>query len=45
MSGLQEARELTAKENITTMRKLVRDWGLGPTVAPRSVRGNGAYTI
>jgi len=40
MSGLQEARELTAKENITTMRKLVRDWGLGPTVAYDNNQGN-----
>jgi len=38
-----EARELTAKENILTMRKLVKDWNLGPDKAYDNSIGNPGF--
>lgn len=40
---LQDAKSLTAKQNITIMRKLVKDWGLGPTIGIDNNQGNTSY--
>ena len=40
---LQEAKELTAKDNMLTMRKLVKDWNLGPDKAYDNNIGNNKF--
>lgn len=42
-NDLQEAKELTAKDNMLIMRKLVKDWGLGPVKGIDNSRGNTPF--
>ena len=43
MSKFNEATNLTAKQNMVIMRKLVKDWGLGPIVAYDNNQGNNKF--
>lgn len=43
LEGLDDARMLTAKGNITIMRKLVKDWHLGPDKAYDNSTGNSRF--
>lgn len=38
-----DAKALTAKSNMTIMRKLVRDWNLGPIVGIDNNQGNNKF--
>ena len=40
---LMDAKAITAKENITIMKKLVKDWGLGPVKAYDNNVGNNVF--
>ena len=42
-NDLKDAQELTAKGNILVMRKLVKDWNLGPDKANDNNVGNNAF--
>jgi len=44
-NDLNEAKKLTANENMRIMRWLVKDWNLGPKVAYDNNQGNNRFWI
>jgi len=40
---LADAKALTARENMVVMKKLVKDWGLGPSKAYDNNIGNNSF--
>lgn len=43
LEGIDDAKKLTPKGNILILRKLVKDWGLGPEVAYDNSQKNNAF--
>lgn len=45
MKDIEEAKQLTVKENAETLKRLVADWGLGPSVGIDNMQGNASFWI